>query len=115
MMRSLFLILVLLCVTSFYIKAQPAISQSVLASAGHSFVSSDLIISSTLGEAIIYGGGTSSYTTCQGFQSGQAFVITDLIDFEEGLQSVLVYPNPVQDQLTIEWKIPGTYTVQWDN
>jgi hypothetical protein len=114
-MKPWCLICLLLFVAVVGSTAQPAISQSVLASAGHFSNSTSLIISNTLGEAIIYGGAHASYSACQGFQSGQAFLITEVIDFESGAQRVTLFPNPVRDQLNIQWESEGDYIVQLFN
>lgn len=74
------------------------LTRSVIGSAGHSLSNSDVTVGFTIGEPLI--GLIANETSInQGFWAGS--LIVEAITEEEDLDGILVYPNPVDDELTI--------------
>jgi hypothetical protein len=83
--------------------AQLSISQAVIASTGSFSSTSKYSISSTGGEAVVASKTSNSITLTQGFhQPLSKSAITSLEQFGKDEFSILVYPNPTSDYISIE-------------
>lgn len=79
----------------------------MLSSGGSEATTSNISASGTLGETFIFGGKTTNYFYCQGFQSGNEATITALFETEIEAIQLNYYPNPTHDYLQLMWKSPG--------
>ena len=95
MIKQLLATLLLCCTTS--ICAQ-AISKHVVASAGSFKTASEITISYTIGETVV-GKISNENAIDQGFWAGSLQV--ENITEQKDLDGIVVYPNPVVDELTI--------------
>jgi len=95
-MKKLLLITFLL-VTISICKAQ-TIEKSVVSNAGEAQSNAELQINFTIGEALV-GMVSNESSIDQGFWAGSLEVIP--ITEEEDLNGILIYPNPVTDELNI--------------
>ncbi len=99
-MKHSFLSLLLIAGLAFFSQAQSLIPE-VIASAGDIFTSKNGSLSWTLGEAVIETISSESSLLTQGFQ--QSFLQILKVDSPEDPNvDISVYPNPVNDVLTIE-------------
>ena len=95
MIKQLLATLLLCCTTS--ICAQ-AVSKHVVASAGSFKTTSEITISYTIGETVV-GKISNENSIDQGFWAGSIQV--ENITEQKDLDGIVVYPNPVVDELTI--------------
>jgi hypothetical protein len=98
------IVAVLICVVG---KTQ-SITPEVIATAGDYFIGTNATLSWTLGEVITETVSSSSYTLTQGFQQPY-YNITSInedpkLKENDPLADINVYPNPVNDQLNIDFK-----------
>jgi hypothetical protein len=117
-----YFIILFLSTLSWGWHAQAQVSGSVLAAAGHSGSNGELLVNSTLGEAIIFSGANSETYAGQGFQTLSAGVLTSTIATPERVISVKIFPNPstgpvyLQSEVPIaelRWFAPGGQLVGW--
>ena len=83
-----------------------SISRDVVSSGGDEFTATNGSLSWTLGETAIETYTAADYLLTQGFQQGN-LTVTSITDPEQSGFSVNVYPNPVQNHLTIEADLQG--------
>lgn len=87
----------ILLVTTTFLSAQ-SMDKSRISNAGTSFAEGGISLSFTIGEPIV-GMVTNEESIDQGFWAGS--LIVESITKEENLDGILVYPNPVADELTV--------------
>jgi hypothetical protein len=91
----------------FFIAKSQSISPEVIATAGDYFVGSNATLSWTLGEVITETVFNGNYTLTQGFQQPH-YNITSIPDDpnikNDPLADINIYPNPVGDQLNVNFK-----------
>lgn len=95
MMKRLLTLLYLGAV--FFASAQ-SVSKTVVASGGEALTNGEIQLNLTLGEPLI-GGVSNEFTLDQGFWAGSLLV--EEVTPEEELGGIVVFPNPVQDELNI--------------
>ena len=76
------------------------VGKTVVASEGGTVTNTEVTVGYTIGEPIVgpVGGDVS---IDQGFWAGGELIVEPINDNEEDLSGILVYPNPVESQLTI--------------
>src|SRR6056297_697195 len=84
-----------------YIILSQNLDQHVIATSGDYTKTENNTLSWTIGETLIETAKKDSFILTQGFQQGNLSVIT-LINKNEIIYSLKVYPNPVKNKLTIE-------------
>lgn len=94
-MKQLLLCLVL-SLASF--TSAQTIAKEVIASGGEAITNGEIFLNSTIGEPLI-GAVTNNFSIDQGFWSG-GLLIVPLMP-EEELDGIVVFPNPVEDELSI--------------
>jgi hypothetical protein len=97
---------------SLGVSAQLALTPSLVASGGNTYEGENLMISWSVGElAVTTLKGTSLQMT-QGFQ--QPLGIGTGIKTDEFEESILVYPNPLKNELFVKFNIerPGNYILE---
>lgn len=94
------------------VNAQTSLSPSVLSSGGDYFESTDMSISWAIGELAVNTLQGGNLILTQGFQ--QPFDIGVGIKMNEMNWNILVYPNPVGDELRILFDVPspGDYLIE---
>ncbi len=98
-MKMIYLIIPL-TLMGYYGNAQE-ISRQVIALNGGNQTVEDLNISYTIGQPIIETIALGDYILTQGFQQPDDVVITDLKEIEPEKQSFQLFPQPANNQLTI--------------
>jgi len=84
-------------VLAFYANAQ-AIDKMVVSSGGEAMTNTEFHLNSTIGEPLI-GAILNDFSIDQGFWAGSLLV--ESISPEEDLGGILVFPNPVEEELNI--------------
>ena len=88
------------CLFASGLLAQTSLGRYVVASAGSSVNTGDLLVSSTFGQMEHTTVSAGNLIVTQGFhQTGDLSVGTEEVDRSEEMN---VYPNPVRDQLTVD-------------
>jgi hypothetical protein len=100
MKRYFFILITLL----FTLAVSAQVKQEVIASAGGFNVNGNLSISWTLGETIVPTFTNGNLTLTHGFQ--QQLIITSVEEKLEDVVKVAVYPNPVSDNVNINFNVP---------
>lgn len=101
MLKNLFTLIFMLIIHSA--NAQVSISQSVIASGGNFSSTSTYSISSTTGESMVSTKISGSIDLTEGFQqSSSSSTTTSLKQMSANDFSILVYPNPTSDYISIE-------------
>lgn len=88
----------ILIFSTVHLSAQ-SIDKTVMASAGSTMSVSEVIIGYTIGEPIVGVAISKSSSIDQGFWAGSLQV--EAITAEKDLDGIVVYPNPVENELTI--------------
>ena len=81
-------------------------SREMISAGGDEFATANGSLGFTLGETAIETFTTGDYTLTQGFRQG-SLSVTSIADPAQTGFSVNVYPNPVQNRLTIEADVQG--------
>lgn len=76
------------------------ISRTVYTTAGKFNTTSNLSLSSTIGETVVFTGSGSNVIVTQGFQQPDKDILT-IIPSVDFMMNVDVFPNPVNDQLQV--------------
>ncbi len=92
--------IVFLCLASLMMKAQ-TVNPTVVSSNGDYSQNTQGSIEWTLGEVVSDTYTSSANITTMGFHQPEAMGVASLIKEQGNLSEVLVYPNPVIDELTI--------------
>jgi len=88
----------ILIFTTVHLSAQ-SVDKTVMASAGNTMSGSEVTIGFTIGEPIVGMTVSKSGSIDQGFWAGSLQV--EAITAEKNLDGIVVYPNPVENELTI--------------
>ncbi|MFO7864255.1 MAG: T9SS type A sorting domain-containing protein [Salinivirgaceae bacterium] len=81
-------------------------AQELVTTSGETFSNTNYQMSFSLGETLTETFSSEEHTLTQGFQQGNLTVTSVADPVQTGL-SVSVYPNPVQNHLTIETDVQG--------
>ncbi|QCX39705.1 T9SS type A sorting domain-containing protein [Aureibaculum algae] len=95
-------ILTLLMLTSIIMTSAQTIDKQVVASGGETIINGDNSLTFTVGEPVM-GKIGSGVTINQGFLAGAALSSTLAVDEQLLSSAIKVYPNPVSDNLKIDF------------
>ncbi len=76
------------------------VGKTVVASSGGTVTNAEVTVGYTIGEPIVGPVGSDTRID-QGFWAGGELIVEPINDGEEDLSGILVYPNPVESELTI--------------
>ena len=82
--------------------AQLSLERQVIGSTGNYSTAGTISLSATVGEPVVTTAVSGTLTLTQGFQQAEASFSDGVDDLHQWLVDYSLYPNPTQDQLTLE-------------